>query len=69
MDLLVTGKTSRTIGYLLGVSARTIDIHRGRVMGKMQADSVADLVHMTLELHALPLADADVRAGSAKPQH
>jgi diguanylate cyclase (GGDEF)-like protein len=69
MDLLVTGKTSRMIGYLLGISVRTIAIHRSRVMGKMQADSVADLVHMTLELHALPLADADVRAGSAKPQH
>jgi diguanylate cyclase (GGDEF)-like protein/PAS domain S-box-containing protein len=52
LDLLVTGKASKMIGYLLGVSARTIEIHRGRVMEKMEADSVAELVHMTLELQA-----------------
>ena len=52
LDLLVTGKASKMIAYLLGASVRTIEIHRGRVMGKMKADSVADLVHMTLKLHA-----------------
>jgi diguanylate cyclase (GGDEF)-like protein/PAS domain S-box-containing protein len=52
LDLLVTGKSSKMIAYLLGISARTIGIHRGRVMRKMQADSVAELVHMTLDFQA-----------------
>jgi diguanylate cyclase (GGDEF)-like protein len=50
LELLVTGKTNRMIGSLLGISARTIDIHRRRVMQKMEADSVAELVH-TLDQH------------------
>ena len=50
LDLLIAGKASKMIAYLLGISARTIDIHRGRVMAKMQADSLAGLVHMMREL-------------------
>jgi diguanylate cyclase (GGDEF)-like protein/PAS domain S-box-containing protein len=52
MDLLVAGKASKMIAYLLGISARTIDIHRARVMDKMQADSMAALVHMVRELQS-----------------
>jgi diguanylate cyclase (GGDEF)-like protein/PAS domain S-box-containing protein len=48
LDMLVAGKLSKVIAHLLGISARTIDIHRARVMTKMQADSVADLVRMML---------------------
>jgi diguanylate cyclase (GGDEF)-like protein/PAS domain S-box-containing protein len=50
LQLLVTGKTNRMMGSLLGISARTIDNHRRRVMQKMEADSVAELVH-TLDHH------------------
>jgi diguanylate cyclase (GGDEF)-like protein/PAS domain S-box-containing protein len=50
LQLLVTGKTNRMMGSLLGISARTIDIHRRRVMQKMESDSVAELVH-TLDHH------------------
>ena len=46
LDLLIAGKASKMIAYMLGISARTIDIHRARVMDKMQADSLAMLVHM-----------------------
>ena len=49
LDLLVAGKASKMIAYLLGISARTIDIHRARVMEKMRADSIAELVHMMRE--------------------
>jgi diguanylate cyclase (GGDEF)-like protein/PAS domain S-box-containing protein len=50
LDLLIAGKASKMIAYLLGISARTVDIHRARVMEKMQADSLAELVHMVQEL-------------------
>jgi diguanylate cyclase (GGDEF)-like protein/PAS domain S-box-containing protein len=52
LDLLVAGKASKMIAYTLGVSARTIDIHRARVMEKMHADSLASLVHMMRELQS-----------------
>jgi DNA-binding NarL/FixJ family response regulator len=49
LDLLVEGKASKMIAYLLGTSTRTIDVHRARVMEKMEADSLADLVRAVLE--------------------
>lgn len=49
LDLLVAGKASKMIAYLLGASTRTIDVHRARVMEKMEADSLADLVRSVLE--------------------
>ena len=48
MQLMLTGKTSKVIARALGVSHRTIDIHRGRVMDKMGAETLADLVRMEL---------------------
>ena len=50
LDLVVTGMLNKQIGDRLGVAEKTIKVHRGRVMQKMAAESVADLVRM---LHKL----------------
>jgi FixJ family two-component response regulator len=50
LDLLTQGKQNKVVGQELGVSPRTIEIHRARVMEKMGAHSVAELVRMMLDL-------------------
>ncbi len=50
LDMLVAGKANKMIAYLLGTSPRTIEHHRARIMDKMQADSLPDLVRMVLDL-------------------
>lgn len=55
LDLMTQGKQNKVIGQELSVSPRTIEIHRARVMEKMGANSVAELVRMMLDLkHAAP---------------
>jgi two-component system response regulator FixJ len=50
LDLLAVGKQNKAIAKDLGVSPRTIEIHRARVMEKMDAESVAELVRMMMDL-------------------
>ncbi len=47
---LISGQLNKQIGFDLGISVRTIKIHRHRVLAKMEADSVADLVRMAGDL-------------------
>lgn len=47
MALVVTGLQNKEIARRLGISHRTVEIHRGRMMRKMQASSVVDLVGMS----------------------
>jgi FixJ family two-component response regulator len=46
MDLVVTGMLNKQVGNQLGVTEKTIKVHRARVMRKMRADSLAELVRM-----------------------
>jgi FixJ family two-component response regulator len=50
MAHVVTGQLSKQIARDLGTAEKTIRIHRGQVMKKMQADSVATLVRMAEKL-------------------
>jgi FixJ family two-component response regulator len=54
LKLVVAGRLNKQIAETLGNAEKTIKIHRGRVMRKMQADSVADLVRMTEKLGQKP---------------
>ncbi|HUN49237.1 MAG TPA: response regulator FixJ [Stellaceae bacterium] len=48
LHALVAGKPNKIIAYDLSISPRTVEIHRARVMDKMQARTLSDLVRMAL---------------------
>ena len=65
MRLVVSGRLNKQIAHELGISERTIKLHRGQVMRKMCAESLADLVKQAEKLGPLRL---DVRSGSEVSQ-
>ena len=50
LALVTQGKANKVMAGDLGVSQRTVEIHRARVMEKMGANSLAHLVRMTIDL-------------------
>jgi FixJ family two-component response regulator len=54
LRLVVAGKLNKQIGMELGISEITVKAHRGKMMQKMRADSVADLVKTAVRLGLAP---------------
>jgi FixJ family two-component response regulator len=54
MALVVSGRLNKQVGGELGISEITVKAHRGQVMRKMKADSLADLVTMAASLGLRP---------------
>ncbi len=50
LDLVVAGRANKVIAGDLGLSAKTVEVHRANVMRKMEAQSVAELVRLSLLL-------------------
>ena len=62
MSLVVSGLLNKQVGGELGISEITVKAHRGRVMQKMKAGSLADLVTMGARLHLpAPVSNTPVR--------
>jgi FixJ family two-component response regulator len=54
MALVVSGLLNKQVGFELGISEITVKAHRGKVMRKMKAGSLADLVNMAARLRLAP---------------
>lgn len=50
LEAMVDGRLNKQIAYDLGISQRTVEVHRSNVMEKMRAQSLAELVRMTIRL-------------------
>jgi FixJ family two-component response regulator len=61
MALVVAGWLNKQIGFELGISEITVKIHRGRVMNKMGAQSLAELVRMTERLEIPKATDRSAK--------
>ena len=58
MSLVVSGLLNKQVGGELGISEITVKAHRGNVMRKMKANSLADLVNMAARLNLATIRNA-----------
>ena len=59
MEMVTDGRSNKEIALELNVSAKTVEAHRARVMEKMQANSLADLVKMAVAANINERSDAN----------
>jgi FixJ family two-component response regulator len=72
MALVVSGLLNKQVGGELGISEITVKAHRGQVMHKMKANSVADLVKMAGRLHdgpGVPRSDSAAHEAGERRDH
>ncbi|MGN6766089.1 MAG: response regulator FixJ [Rhizobiaceae bacterium] len=48
LSMIVAGLPNKTVAYDLGISPRTVEVHRANIMSKMQARSLPELVRMSI---------------------
>ena len=54
MDLVVTGRHNREVAEALGISTRTVEVHKARLMAKLGVDNVPGLVRLSLSAGDTP---------------
>ncbi len=54
LECLVAGDANKVVAYKLGISARTVEIHRANLMGKLQVRSLPELVRLALAANIQP---------------
>jgi two-component system response regulator FixJ len=52
MDLVVAGHPNKVVAHRLGIAIRTVEIHRARVMEKLGARNLSELVRMAILLES-----------------
>lgn len=65
LDLVVAGRHNRDIAADLQISARTVEVHKARVMQKLQVASIPDLVRFCLRANGKDAADGTPHAGES----
>lgn len=53
MEILLTGKTTKTVAAKLGISRKTVDYHRARIIYKMRVGSLLEIAQMVLPTAAM----------------
>lgn len=57
MQLAAAGRHAREIGEVLGISPRTVEVYKARMMSKLGADNLSDVVRLALEAEKLKAAE------------